>query len=168
MKKLFAIGLVSLFLLHFAGVYTYFGVRLMAIRQEMRELLKATPDEELELIRLTKSEYEKSLHEEDELELNGKMYDIARVQVKDGVYFVYALNDGAEDNLLSFLDEVLKRSSSDKKPVPSQLISFMNWVYLPVQNDFKFSSKLISSGETHYLDLYAAITSVVESPPPRV
>lgn len=167
MKKLFAIGLVSLFLLHFAGVYTYFGVRLIAIRQEMRELLKATPDQKLELIQLTKSEYQKFLHEEDELELNGKMYDVARVDVKDGVYFVYALHDGAEDNLLGFLDEILKRSSSDKKPVPSQLVSFMTWVYLPVHNDFKFSSELISKGTTPYLDFYAAISSVIESPPPR-
>ncbi|MFM8744027.1 MAG: hypothetical protein ACKODM_11990, partial [Cytophagales bacterium] len=109
MKKLFSIGLVSLFLLHFAGVYTYFGVRLMAIRQEMRLLLKATPDEKLELIQLTKSDYQKSLQEEDELELNGKMYDIARVEVKEGIYFVYALHDVAEDNLLGFLNEVLKR-----------------------------------------------------------
>ncbi|MFM8850478.1 MAG: hypothetical protein ACKOE5_08790 [Cytophagales bacterium] len=168
MKKLFSVGLVSLFLLHFAGVYTYFGVRLMAIRQEMRLLLKATPDEKLELIQLTKSEYQKSLHEEDELELNGKMYDIARVEVKEGIYFVYALHDVAEDNLLGFLNEVLKRSSSDKKPVPSQLVSFMTWVYLPVQNEFKFSSESVSIGTTLYLDLYAAISSVVESPPPRV
>ncbi len=167
MKKLFSIGLVSVFLLHFAGVYTYFGVRLMAIRQEMRLLLKATPDEKLELIQLTKSEYQKSLHEEDELELNGKMYDIARVEVKEGIYFVYALHDGAEDNLLGFLNEILKRSSSDKKPVPSQLVSFMTWVYLPVQNEFRFSSESVSIGNTRYLDLYAAFSSVVESPPPR-
>ena len=167
MKKLFSIGLVSLFLLHFAGVYTYFGVRLMAIRQEMRLLLKVTPDEKLELIQLTKSEYQKYLHEEDELELNGKMYDIARVEVKEGIYFVYALHDGAEDNLLGFLNEVLKRSSSDKKPVPSQLVSFMAWVYLPVQNEFRFSAESVSIGTTLYLDLYAAFSSVVESPPPR-
>ena len=88
MKKLFAIAFVCLFLLHFAGVYTYFGVRLMAIRQEMNQLLKTTPDDQLELMHLTKSEYQKSLHEEDELELNGKMYDIARVEVRDGIYYI--------------------------------------------------------------------------------
>ncbi|MFM8832158.1 MAG: hypothetical protein ACKOEV_00715 [Cytophagales bacterium] len=122
----------------------------------------------MELIQLTKSDYQKSLQEEDELELNGKMYDIARVEVKDDIYFVYALHDGAEDNLLGFLNEVLKRSSSDKKPVPSQLVSFMTWVYLPVQNEFKFSSESVSIGTTLYLDLYASISTLVESPPPQV
>ncbi|MCX8490954.1 MAG: hypothetical protein ORN54_07795, partial [Cyclobacteriaceae bacterium] len=82
----------------------------------------------LELIRLTKSEHQKSLHEEDELELNGRMYDVARVEVKEGIYLVYALHDRAEDNLLGFLDEVVKRSSSDKKPVPSQLLHFFYWI----------------------------------------
>ena len=167
MKKLFSIGLVSLFLLHFAGVYTYFGVRLMAIRQEMRLLLKATPDEKLELIQLTKSEYQKSLHEEDELELNGKMYDIARVEVKEGIYFVYALHDGAEDNLLGFLNEVLKRSSSDKKPVPSQLVSFMTWVYLPVEHPFNFSGEKASDTSFHYCNLYSSIESALNTPPPK-
>lgn len=167
MKKLFSIGLVSLFVLHFAGVYTYFGVRLMAIRQEMRLLLKATPDEKLELIQLTKSEYQKSLHEEDELELNGKMYDIARVEVKEGIYFVYALHDRAEDNLLGFLNEVLKRSSSDKKPVPSQLVSFMTWVYLPVEHPFNFSGEKASNTSFHYCNLYSSIESPLNTPPPK-
>jgi hypothetical protein len=167
MKKLFAIGLVSLFLLHFAGVYTYFGFRLMTIRQEMRELLKATPEEELKLIQLTKSEYQKSLHEEDELELNGKMYDIARVEVKDGAYFVYALHDSAEDNLLSFLDEILKRSSSDKKPVPSQLFGFISLVYLPCQPDFKLATDCAYWKSTPYVAFLSDQALTVDSPPPK-
>jgi hypothetical protein len=139
----------------------------MAIRQEMKQLLKSTPDHQLELIRLTKSEYQKSLHEEDELELNGKMYDIARVEVKEGIYFVYALHDGAEDSLLGFLDEVLKRSANDKKPVPSKLISFINWVYLPVQFEFSFSANELSNPNTPYLKLYSSLASVIDSPPPK-
>lgn len=168
MKKLFAIAFVSLFLLHFAGVYTYFGVRLMDIRQEMKQLLKSTPYDQLELIRLTKSEYQKSLHEEDELELKGKMYDVARVEVKEGIYFVYALHDGAEDNLLGFLDEVLKRSSSDKKPVPSQLLSFITWVYLPVHNNFTFSCETTSVHTYSYQNYYSSIVSAIDAPPPKL
>lgn len=168
MKKLVAIGLVSLFSLHFAGVYTYFGVRLMAIHNEMRQLLKATPAEELDLIKLTKAEYQKLLHENDEMEWQGKMYDVARVEVKAGIYFVYALHDGAEDSLLGFLNEVLKRSSTDKKPLPSQLVSFMTWIYLPVQNNLTFELEIISHGTTPYLIFYSDISPFIESPPPQL
>ncbi|MFM7859498.1 MAG: hypothetical protein ACKO96_48130, partial [Flammeovirgaceae bacterium] len=58
-------------------------------------------------------------------------------------------------------------SSSDKKPVPSQLVSFMTWVYLLVQNEYRFSSQSVFIGNTLYVDIYTAISSVVESPPPR-
>ena len=167
MKKLFAIAFVSLFLLHFAGVYTYFGVRLMAIRQEMKQLLKYTPDHQLELIRLTKSEYQKSLHEEDELELNGRMYDIARVEVKEGIYFVYALHDGAEDNLLGFLEEVVKRSSSDKKPVPAQLFQFFSLVFISPQAKFCFASERAETISPVYPMMYSAFYLSMGTPPPR-
>ncbi|MFM7855117.1 MAG: hypothetical protein ACKO96_25115 [Flammeovirgaceae bacterium] len=167
MKKLFSIGLVSLFLLHFAGVYTYFGVRLMAIRQEMRLLLKATPDEKLELIQLTKSDYQKSLQEEDELELNGKMYDIARVEVKEGIYFVYALHDGAEDNLLGFLNEVLKRSSSDKKPVPSVVAQFLALVFVLPQSFEFLHPPTPSFLITEYAKISEDFDLIIDVPPPR-
>ncbi len=167
MKKLFAIAFVCLFLLHFAGVYTYFGVRLMVIRQEMKQLLKSTPDHQLELIRLTKSEYQKSLHEEDELELNGRMYDIARVEVKEGIYFVYALHDGAEDNLLGFLEEVVKRSSSDKKPVPAQLFQFFSLVFISPQAKFCFTSELAETISPVYPMMYSAFYLSTGTPPPR-
>ncbi len=167
MKKLFAIAFVSLFLLHFAGVYTYFGVRLMAIRQEMKQLLKSIPEDQLELIQLTKSEYQKSLHEEDELELNGKMYDIARLEVKDGIYFVYALHDGAEDNLLGFLDEVVKRSSSDKKPVPAQLFQFFSLDFISPQSNFCFARELAQNISPAYSMLYSSFYFSIDSPPPK-
>jgi hypothetical protein len=167
MKKLFALAFVSLFLLHFAGVYTYFGVRLMAIRQEMKQLLKTTPDDQLELMQLTKSEYQKSLHEEDELELNGKMYDIARVELKEGIYFVYALHDAAEDNLLGFLDEVVKRSSSDKKPVPSQLLQFFSLDFISPQTNFCFARELTQKISVVYSKLYSSYQLPINSPPPK-
>lgn len=167
MKKLFAIAFVCLFLLHFAGVYTYFGVRLMAIRQEMKQLLKSTPDHQLELIRLTKSEYQKSLREEDELELNGKMYDIARVEVKEGIYFVYALHDESEDSLLSFLDEVVKRSSNDKKPVPSVVAQFLALVFVLPQS-FEFLHPLTPSFLiTEYAKTSENFDLIIDVPPPR-
>jgi hypothetical protein len=169
MKKLVAIGILSMLLLHVAGWYAYFGARLFTIHHEMRQLLKSTPTEKLELIKLTKAEYERTSREdEDEMELNGKMYDIARVELKEGVYFVYALHDGAEDSLLGFLDEVVKRSTTDKKPVPSQLLSFITWIYLPVQNDFKFSCEMISIHASSYQNYYSSIVSVIDAPPPKL
>lgn len=167
MKKLFAIAFVSLFLLHFAGVYTYFGVRLMAIRQEMKAKLKTLPDEQLEKIVLSKKDFQKIDIEENEIELNGKMYDIAKVEEKGNQYIVYALHDEHEDNLLSFLDEIVKRSSNDKKPVPSQLLQFISLVFIPSSNSFSFGQTITEKHFCLYSNLYSSFRSSIESPPPK-
>jgi hypothetical protein len=167
MKKLFAIAFVSLFLLHFAGVYTYFGVRLIAIRQEMKVKLKALPDEQLEKIILSKKNFEKVDVEENELELNGKMYDIAKIEKKGNEYIVYALHDEHEDNLLSFLDEIVKRSGSDKKPVPSQLLQFLSLVFIPSSNNFSLHQIKTEKHFDLYSNLYSSFRSSIESPPPK-
>ncbi len=167
MKKLFAIAFVSLFLLHFAGVYTYFGVRLINIRQEMKVKLKALPDEQLEEITLSNDTFQKINIDENEVELNGKMYDIARIESKGNKYVIYALHDNHEDGLLSFLDEVVKRSNNDKKPMPSQLLQFISLVFIPPSNNFYFPPILTEKHFCLYSNSYSSFHSAIEPPPPR-
>jgi hypothetical protein len=167
MKKLFAIAFVSLFLLHFAGVYTYFGVRLVAIRQEMKAKLKALPEEQLEKIILSKKNFQKVAVEENEIELNGKMYDIAKIEGHGNEYIVYALHDEHEDNLLSFLNEIVKRASNDKKPVPSQLLQFLSLIFIPSFNSFSFGQTATEKHFCLYSNFYSSFRSSIESPPPK-
>lgn len=167
MKRCFAIGMVIVFTLHFVGWFGYFGVRLTAIRAEMKRQLQQTSTEELEKIILTPTEYQTALHEEDEMQWRGKMYDIAKVEPNDGHYVVHALHDQSEDNLLSLLNEALKRSASDKKPVPSQLISFIQSIGLPVQWTFSNTCSLDKICDSPYINLYSSFRSTIDSPPPR-
>jgi hypothetical protein len=168
MKKLFAIAFVSLFLLHFAGVYTYFGVRLMAIHQEMKAKLKTLPQEQLERIILSKKDFNKINLEEDELELNGKMYDIAQIEEKGNEFIIYALHDESEDSLLGLLDEMVKRSSNDKKPVPSQFLQFLSLVFISSQHEFHFGRTFDQKHFSFYSNLYFSFRPSIEVPPPKV
>jgi hypothetical protein len=167
MKKLFAIAFVSLFLLHFAGVYTYFGVRLMAIRKEMKAKLKTLPLEQFEKITLSKTGFKKINLDEEELELNGKMYDIAKIEGNGSGYIVYALHDESEDSLLGLLDEMVKRSCNDKKPVPSQLFQFLSLVFIPSSANFFIPPILPEKHFYFYSNSYSPFHSSIESPPPR-
>ena len=168
MKKLFAILFVSVFLLHVAGVYTYFGVRLMAIHQEMKAKLKALPTEQLEKIILSKTDFKKINLEEDELELDGRMYDVAKIEEKGNEFILYALHDVNEDSLLSLLDEMVKRSSNDKKPVPSQLLQFLSLIFISAQNEFYFNLAIKQEHFFSYCNNYSSFRSSIEGPPPKV
>ena len=167
MKKVFAIAIIMVFALHFAGWYAYFGARLMAIHHQMREQLRQLPNEKLQLIQLTPAELKNALRESDEMEWEDKMYDIARMEVKDNICQVYALHDEAEDSLLGFLDEVLRRSNSDKKPVPPQLIAFIQTICEPVAWEFKNAIEQRPLINSAYLNLYSSIAGVIDTPPPK-
>lgn len=157
---------MSLFALQFAVLYGYFGVRLIAIRKEMKALLRNLPESELERIVISIKEFHSIDEEEGEIELNGKMYDIAKIEKHNDQYVLFALHDEHEDNLLSLLDEMIKRSGNDKKPVPSQIFQFLSLLFLPVENHFGFSSSESDSGFTTYINLYSFSESSNSTPPP--
>jgi hypothetical protein len=168
MKKLFAIAVVFLFLLHFVGVYTYFCVRMTSIHREMKAKLKALPEEKLEKIILSKNDLAKINFDEDEVELNGKMYDVSKVVEYNDHFIIYALHDQSEDSLLSFLDDLVNESAHDNKPVPNQLLKFFSLVFIQPQNNFFFHLGSYPKHLFSYSDLYFFIHSSIESPPPQV
>ncbi len=167
MKKITGIVFLSVLLLQVAGSYFYFIVRLSGIRHEMREQLKHIPDEELTLLMLTREEFQKAKADDHEVKVSGKMYDIARIVANDDQVLVYALHDEAEDNLLALLNEMVKRSSKDKKPVPSQLIQLITLIFVPVESQVLQNSSVAFIHHTPYRETSLAFYSMIDSPPPR-
>lgn len=167
MKKLFGITLLCLLLLQAAGCYVYFIARLTAIRVEMREQLKALPDHELTLLTFTKEEFRKAKVNDHEVKVNGEMHDIARIVLEGEKMLVYAIHDEAEDNLLSFLDEMVKRSSSDKKPVPSQLVQLLTLQFISVETQLPQNTFVTIHHSSLYLTPLSSRATILDSPPPR-
>ena len=166
-KKTIGIIFLSILLLQVAGSYIYFFVRLSGIRHEMRAQLKSKPVEQLTLLTLTSEEYRMAKENDHEVKVNGKMYDIARIHVKNNKVLVYALHDEAEDNLLALLNEMVKRSSKDKKPVPSQLIHLLTLMFIPVENQVLQNNRIIFTHCTAYTETIISFASAIDSPPPR-
>jgi hypothetical protein len=166
-KKIIGILFLSVLLLQVAASYVYFIVRLSSIRSEMREQLKHIPDEELTLLTLSPEEFRKAKVDDHEVKVNGRMYDIARIVVQKDTILVYALHDEAEDNLMALLNEMVKRSSKDKKPVPSQLIQLLSLIFVPVDSQVLQNSAVVFTHATAYSETLLSLYSVIESPPPR-
>lgn len=168
MKKIISITLLSLLLLQAAGCYVYFIARLTAIRAEMREQLKALPDHELTVFTFTQEEFRKARENDHEVKVNGKMHDIARIVLEDNKLLVYALHDEAEDNLLSFLNDMVKRSSSDKKPIPSQLVQLLTLQFISIESQLPQNTSVAISHSSVYLSYRSSHTPIIDSPPPRI
>jgi hypothetical protein len=166
-KKTFSAILLSLLLLQAAGCYVFFFTRLMAIRIEMREQLKFLPDHELTLLTFTAAEFKNAKVNDHEVKVNGHMYDIARIVTKKNQVLVYAKQDEAEDNLLSFLNEIVKRSTHDKKPVPSQLLHWLTLVFVSPENCLPQNKWTEVNHTSVYMTLVSDHIHSIESPPPQ-
>ena len=158
---------LGILFLQIAGSYVYFIVRLNAIHHEMREEISRLPDDQLTLLTLSREEYPKVRVDDYEAKVNEKMYDVARTLIRDGKVLVYALHDEAEDNLLVLLNELVKRSSKDKKPVPSQLIQWFTLQFVTLDGFTPDYASVWVSHSTRYLIWERSFFSGIETPPPR-
>ena len=168
MKKIFSISLLAFFIMHFAGFYVYFIIRQVQIHREMRCELRTMPADQLELMHLSGNAYRQALTEEDEMEIDGKMYDIARVEPDRDSVLVYALHDAAEDSLLSFIDKVLKNAAQDAQQVPSPLFQFASLAFIIPSVFTLESTRTITNGAfTRYFAGESSIVLSLDTPPPR-
>jgi hypothetical protein len=134
----------------------------------MRNRLKVLPADQLDVLHLQISEYERSVRGDDEIELNGKMYDIARVEMKNNKVIVYCLHDSAEDNLLSLLDQVLKSAAKDSQQASSSLFQF-NFLSFILPSAFSVTdlSTSILCPFTSYLIGDSSFVTSLDTPPPQ-
>ena len=134
----------------------------------MRSKIKTLPADQLDIITVSKTEYRNSLRGNDEIEVNEKMYDIARVEMKNDKVSIYCLHDSSEDNLLSFLDQVLKNAAQDSQQTSSSLFQF-NFLSFVLPLDYKVEnlSVYIFHPFTSYLIGEISFISTLDTPPPR-
>jgi hypothetical protein len=167
MNRLFTIPALTIFGFQFFGMYGYFVFRSVSIQQEMQELLRNTPQAQFQQFVFTKTEFSDAKVDDDELRVNGKMFDVAGVNFRNGSVIVYALSDPAEDELFAFLGDILENAPPDQQHAASQLIKLMTLHYL--QSTFIISSpdpvRELHSSVYHFSE--GTIEPPFTTPPPE-
>lgn len=132
MKRLVPFFCLSLLLAHLVGFYVYFALRLEAIHESSRAAIRLLPDDRLDRLEFTPSEFRRiGGPDADEFRHLGKMYDVARIEYRSGIVVVYALHDKDEDDLLSFISAVVETAGQDDRPAPTALTRFLSLIFLP-------------------------------------
>lgn len=167
LKKILSVFVLSIFLAHFAGFYIYFFFQLSQIRTEMQAALRALPTKDLDLLKLSVEEYQRAKVEEHEIKVEGKMYDIARVEKQGDLLLVYCIHDEAEDNILAFLDKILSTPLKDKS-VPTGVLQFFSLNYLPACWNFLIPEFSVRRTFTTYTEIASQHFSAKVVPPPKV
>jgi hypothetical protein len=169
MKRWMALFLFLLLWVQVAGIYLFFVARLAQVHEESRDRLKEKPLEELERLELTETEYEEARVNDREVKLNGKMYDIGRMEREPGKVILYAEHDVAEDDLLAFVEAIWNNSQQDQKPVPSFVTHLFTSLYLlsnPITDVGRVGKEIIPFSLS--VTYYPSLSLTKDTPPPRV
>lgn len=167
MKRIAVYIFLIILTLNLMGGYVYFSIRIIKLHDEKRAELKKKNRSELEVIKLSRKQFKKALVEDDEIELDDKMYDIAQTEIKGDTIIVYCLHDTDEDNLLSLLDSILSNSTKDKKPVPSSVLGFLSFLSLPIGFTKTCIEPINQNHSTAYFFSKGSSHSLILGPPPK-
>jgi hypothetical protein len=166
-RKPGAILFLAVLLFNGSGFYVYYAIQLWEIKQEMREALRSAPEGQLEIFVLTEQQFRNSLVDEYEVQVNDKMYDIARTVKHGNLIKVYCLHDQQEDDLLDMLSEIIGKPLKNKTAIPQQVAKFLALTYILPQADlFVLSKQVANLLNFHYLFSIVSFISLQDSPPP--
>lgn len=129
-KRAVSIVIISILTVHLAGIYVFSVVRLGEIRMEQRYRLASLPADQLDVLQVPAAKFKSFWMEEREMEWQGKMYDIARVEREGETILIYCLHDEDEDNLLNFIAAVVETSRQDSQQAPGSLVQFLALEYV--------------------------------------
>jgi len=130
MKRIAALLLLLLMAVNLAGFYGYFILRMKEIHAEARAALRHLPDTSLERFEFPVEVFRNVRVEDDEIRVNGRMYDIARTEKTTDTVVVWALHDEAEDDLFAFINKVMDNAGQDDRQVPADLTQFLSLQFL--------------------------------------
>ncbi|NJN42865.1 MAG: hypothetical protein HC811_12170 [Flammeovirgaceae bacterium] len=80
MNRIFAVVLVIVFLLQVGGYYLYVALREIQLQESFWENRENYKSEDLTILKLTSADFHKSKVDDNELRIDGKMYDIVRTE----------------------------------------------------------------------------------------
>ena len=117
MKKALASSLLTILFTSQVGYYFIYTIHQHIIKEEIeRELLAHIPEPSLEVI-IAEQVADKIVWEEKnkEFSLDGILYDVARIEKKEGKTFFYCINDKKEKQLLDSLVKAVNKNHDNKQ-----------------------------------------------------
>jgi hypothetical protein len=110
----YAICMIGMFTSYFSFFY----------KTNIQSAVRSFQDDKLELFVLSSTEFEKIQWTDgkEEFERDGKMFDVGRIEFREGSYFIYCENDCFEDLLVNYL----KTSGSKTEVLRFSTFNFLN------------------------------------------
>jgi hypothetical protein len=166
-KKLLAAAFLSILFTSQVGYYFIYTIHQHIIKEEMeRELLAHIPASSLEVI-IAEQVADKIVWEEKnrEFSLDGILYDVARIEKKEGKTFLYCINDKKEKQLLDNLVKAVNKNHGNKQGRNNIKSLLLDLVCMGVEEEIR-SFSAPSAYSSFNVSLVSSFEEI-HSPPPK-
>lgn len=166
LKKIIIFIFTLVILFYAAGGCLLFYILQQANYRVMNRELKVAGN--LEVIRLSLPAFNKIKEGKNEMKLNGKMYDIAKVEINDDVVTVYCMHDKYENTLLAGLFNFIKKENKGTSHPHNLLFKFFTLLSDEVNqaNGIKFDT-FINELFFNYIFPFPVSFFSIDTPPPK-
>ncbi|MCD6013039.1 MAG: hypothetical protein K0Q79_2901 [Flavipsychrobacter sp.] len=166
LKKLTHIILILLLILQTGGIVLYYQGQQHQWRKHMVSVL-ANEKIKLGTFTLTLQEYERSKAGENELCLNGKMYDLKSATINGEEVIVTAIQDTKEDDIVHRIKKIITGGKHGSH-IPRPLIELLALYYiLPPASELHFYNESHSHRFYTFSDKVFSRNNDIYVPPPR-
>jgi hypothetical protein len=163
------IGVITVLLALFfntVGFYLYYSAAMYRIKTHWRTQLNELPKEKLTCLLLDIDVYKDAVVEDDELQINGHMFDVVHAEVTQDKVQVYGAYDKEEDSLIAQLHECFSKPE-DFRNFCNAINDFLTLVYVvPSQCEFPIAVLSKSSFSFSYRLLLYEVHRSISPPPP--
>jgi hypothetical protein len=166
LKKTGYILLFLLIVLQAGGLLFYYEVQ-QAIVYHRQHRLQEKNNGHHELLVIDEYQYQQHRIGKDELKIGAKIYDVLSVKKVNSTYYITAVHDKDEENVLQKISFLVGVGQHEHAPVPDVLMKLLSFVYL-LPDQFTITPVLLLKNENythHKVNLIHRNLSVVSPPP---
>ena len=167
MKKALAASLLLILFTSQVGYYFIYTIHQHIIKEEVeRELLAQIPESSLEVIIAEQVADKIEWTEKNkEFSLDGVLYDVARIEKKEGETFLYCINDKKEKQLLDDLAKAVNKNHDNKQGRNNIKSLLLDLVCMSDEEEIRSFS--VPSAYSSFNVTLVSSFEEINSPPPK-
>ena len=169
LKKVISHILLLVFLMQLFGMSAIYFSQRYAFKQSAIKFIESINEQKFTVLKLTALEFQLAQFDEQELFINGQLFDIVEKKFENGNVTVKVYRDTKEESFLKKTINWFDASNTTQSSLPKLIFkTFFNPIVLAQSLNSFFLNTIIVKMNSHVLFRFLNVLIVPVSPPPLV
>ena len=169
LKKVISHILLLVFLMQLFGMSAIYFSQRYAFKQSAIKFIESSNEQKFTVLKLTALEFQLAQFDEQELFINGQLFDIVEKKFENGNVTVKVYRDTKEESFLKKTINWFDASNTTQSSLPKLIFkTFFNPIVLAQSLNSFFLNTIIVKMNSHVLFRFLKVLIVPVTPPPLV